>query len=166
MTIRDVRRLHAKNRALGNNVEPRRYGRNRHPIDRLTYDGYVAKHFEFMAKVVQDVEPTCCEEVVENVKWQEAMNEKMDALYGNETWELVPLPKGKKPIGYRWVYKVKHTSDGSVSRYKARLVAKGYAQTYDIEYEETFAPVAKMAIIRAPLLQWLQQRVGFCIKWM
>ncbi|MCO5615162.1 hypothetical protein L7F22_069451 [Adiantum nelumboides] len=72
----------------------------------------------------------------------------MDALYGNETWELVPFPKGKKPIGCRWVYKVKHNSDGSVSRYKVRLVAKGYAQTNGIDYEETFAPIAKMAIVR------------------
>ncbi|MCO5594112.1 hypothetical protein L7F22_048133 [Adiantum nelumboides] len=118
-------------------------------LDRLTYDGYVAKHFACMAKVAQDVEPTCFEEAAENDKWQEAMNEEMDTLYGNETWELAPLPKGKKPIGCRWVYKVKHNNDGSVSRYKARLVAKGYAQTYGIDYEETFAPVAKMATIRA-----------------
>ncbi|MCO5570785.1 hypothetical protein L7F22_024513 [Adiantum nelumboides] len=72
----------------------------------------------------------------------------MDALYGNETWELVPLPKGKKPVGCRWVYKVKHNSDGSVSRYKARRVAKGYAHTYGIDYEEIFALVAKMATVR------------------
>ncbi|MCO5580163.1 hypothetical protein L7F22_034030 [Adiantum nelumboides] len=77
------------------------------------------------------------------------MNEKMDALYGNETWELAPLLKGKKPIGCRWVYKIKHNNDVSVSRYKATLVAKEYAQTYGIDYEETIAPIAKMATVRA-----------------
>ncbi|MCO5547727.1 hypothetical protein L7F22_001178 [Adiantum nelumboides] len=76
------------------------------------------------------------------------MNEKMDALYGNETWELATLLKGKKLIKCRWVYKIKHNSDGSVSRYKVRLVAKGYAQTYGIDCEEIFAHVAKMATVR------------------
>ncbi|MCO5567934.1 hypothetical protein L7F22_021630 [Adiantum nelumboides] len=73
----------------------------------------------------------------------------MDPLYGNEMWELMPLPKGKKPIGCSWLYKVKHNSNGSVSKLKARLVARGYAQTYGIDYDEMFAHVAKMAIIRA-----------------
>ena len=98
-----------------------------------------------MAKVVQNVEPTCFEKAVGNVHWEDAMNEEMVALKANDTCELVPLPKGKNAIGCKWVYKVKHNSDGSVSRYKARLVAKGYAQTYGIDYEETFKPVAKMA---------------------
>ena len=58
------------------------------------------------------------------------------------------MPEGKKSIGYKWVYKVKHNSDGSISRYKARLVAKVLAQTHGIDYDEAFAPIAKMEMIK------------------
>jgi hypothetical protein len=73
----------------------------------------------------------------------------MATLDANATWELVALPEDKKVIGCKWVYKVKHNADGSMSRYNARLVAKGYAQTYDIDYEEIYSPVAKMTTVRA-----------------
>jgi len=92
--------------------------------------------------------PTSFDEAIGDEHWEKAMDEEMAALYGNGTWDLVPLPKDKKTIGCKWVYKVKHDSDGSISRYKARLVAKEYAQTHGIDYEETFAPVAKMATVR------------------
>jgi len=101
-----------------------------------------------MVKVIQEVEPTCFEQAVGNPKCDNAMDEEMVALDANATWELVVLPKDKKAIGCKWVYKVKHNPDGSMSRYKARLVAKGYAQTYGIDYEETYSPVAKMTIVR------------------
>jgi hypothetical protein len=70
------------------------------------------------------------------------------ALEKNKTWELVQLPEGKKAVGCKWIFTVKHTPEGKVERYKARLVAKGYSQTYGIDYDETFAPVAKMGTVR------------------
>ena len=76
------------------------------------------------------------------------MNEEMDSIERNETWDLVELPHEKKKIGTKWAYKIKYNSDGSVERYKGRLVAKGFTQRYGIEYEENFAPIARQETIR------------------
>ncbi|GKB99228.1 gag-pol polyprotein [Tanacetum coccineum] len=59
--------------------------------------------------------------------WKEAMQEEIEALYKNKTWELVPLPGGRKPIGNKWVYKIKRNGDDQVEKYHARLVVKEYA---------------------------------------
>jgi hypothetical protein len=75
----------------------------------------------------------------------------MEALHKNKTWDLVKLPNEKKVVGYKRAFTTKHKVDGSVERYKAKLVAKGFTQTYGINYEETFAPVAKMNSIRVVL---------------
>ena len=64
---------------------------------------------------------------------------------------MVELPIGKKTIGYKWVFSVKYNSNGTINRYKARLVAKGYAQTYGIDYQKTFAPIAKMNNVKVIL---------------
>ena len=75
------------------------------------------------------------------------MDKEMIALDASHTWELVPLRYDKKAIGGKWVYKIKYYDNGSISRYKERLVAKRSAQTYDINYEETFSLFARMATV-------------------
>ena len=76
------------------------------------------------------------------------MVDEMQALDDNGTWNLEPLPTGKKAIGCSWVFAVKFNSDWFVARLKARLVAKGYAQTYGVDYYDTFSPVTKLISIR------------------
>jgi hypothetical protein len=64
---------------------------------------------------------------------------------------MTTLPPGKFAVGCKWVYKIKTRADGSVERYKARLVARGFTQEYGINYEETFAPVARLISVRSLL---------------
>ncbi len=93
----------------------------------------------------QNIEETLtCENSKE---WESAMQEEYDSLMVNNTWTLVPLPKGRKPISCKWVFKIKQGVNGDVERYKARLVARGFTQTYGVDYNETFAHVTKFTSI-------------------
>ncbi|GJW23287.1 ribonuclease H-like domain-containing protein [Tanacetum coccineum] len=73
--------------------------------------------------------------------WIDALNNEMAALLRNDTWEIVDLPKDRKAIGSKWIFKIKYKSSGEIDRYKARLVAQGFGQKERIDYEETFSPV-------------------------
>ena len=84
-------------------------------------------------------------------KWEAAMQEEYDSLMANSTWELTNLPKDRKSVGCKWVFRTKNDALGEIVRYKARLVAKGYSQVARVDFNETFAPVAKFITIRCIL---------------
>lgn len=76
------------------------------------------------------------------------MEEEYNSLMENNTWSLCELPKGRKAIKNKWVYKIKRDSDGNISRYKARLVVKGCSQKYGVDYQEIFSPVVRYQTVR------------------
>jgi hypothetical protein len=132
---------------------PVRYGFEYSSIDHdianfLSYSRISPTYSAFIASLQTMPIPRDWRCAKQDPKWREAMKEEMYALQKNKTWELVQLPKGKKAVGCKWVFTVKQNPKGEVDRYKARLVAKGYSQTYGIDYDETFAPVAKMGTVR------------------
>ena len=76
------------------------------------------------------------------------MDEELGSIKDNDTWELVDLPNNHKAIGLKWVYKIKKDAEGKLVKHKARLVAKGYVQEQGVDFEEVFAPVARMESVR------------------
>ena len=81
-------------------------------------------------------------------KWLEAMQEELNSIHANETWELTDLPANRKPIGSKWVFKLKFGESGEIMRYKARLVAQGFSQKFGVDYDEVFAPVTRNVTFR------------------
>lgn len=93
-------------------------------------------------------EPTHHDEALKHDAWRKAMEDELTSILENETWELVAPPEGVKPIGLKWVFKLKKDAEGNVIRHKARLVAKGYIQRQGIDFDEVFAPIARIETVR------------------
>ncbi|KAG8499488.1 hypothetical protein CXB51_005964 [Gossypium anomalum] len=131
-----------------------------HPISRFVSYGNLSKSYNAFVSNVDSIEtPKNIEEALKSTKWKQAVLEEIKALEDNGTWEISKLPTGKKTVGCKWIFTTKFKPDGSIDRYKARLVARGFAQTYGLDYEETFAPMAKLNTIRVLLsiavnLEW------------
>ena len=89
------------------------------------------------------LEPKSFEEAVQDKEWTKAMEEEIEVIEKNKTWELVEKPSNKDVIGVKWVYKAKLNPDGSVLKKKARLVAEGYSQQPGVDFDESFSPVAR-----------------------
>jgi hypothetical protein len=126
--------------------ELRRSSRDRRANTRYSTNDFVL--------LVDGGEPEFFEEVIESEhkkKWLEAMQDEIKSLHENNTFELVELPKGKKVLKNKWVYRVKFEGQENKPRYKARLVVKGFDQKKGVDFEEIFSPVVKMSSIRAVL---------------
>lgn len=125
-------------------AEPRRSTRVRKPVVR---DGFIS----YFSRDCSSDDPSSREEAIKShngEKWVDAMKEELASFEANETWSLVDLPVGRKPIKTMWVFKTKRAEDGTVVRHKARLVAKGCSQIEGIDYGETFSPVVRYGSIR------------------
>ncbi|GJW48262.1 retrovirus-related pol polyprotein from transposon TNT 1-94 [Tanacetum coccineum] len=105
---------------------------------------------KFTPRVTQQ-DPKGFKEAVRDAGWCDAMNAELRALEENDTWELIDLPPDKKAIISHWIFKTKLKVDGSLDRMKARLVVQGIKQMNGVDYEETFAHVAKMVTVRSLL---------------
>ena len=97
------------------------------------------------------VEPETYEQASQDPKWIKAMKAEINALEANKTWAIIPLPSGHRPIGCKWVSKIKYNSDSTIEGYKAHLVAKGFTQHEGIDYTDTFAPISKLTTLRCLL---------------
>ena len=97
---------------------------------------------------MSQVEPKNANEACKDDYWKQVMKEELDQIEKNGTWELVPRPIDKNVIGTKWVFKNKMNEQGEVLRNKARLICKGYSQQEGIDYEETYALVGRIEVVR------------------
>jgi hypothetical protein len=135
-------------------------------------------------------DPITFEEAYQEDKWKKAIKKEINSIIKNNTWKLTTLPKGHNAIGVKWIFKIKRNAEEEIEKHKARLIVKRYKQQYGVDYEDVFALVARMKIVRlmislADQKRWkifqmdvksaflngnleekvyVEQRVGFMVK--
>jgi len=120
----------------------------RYPIHNyLSYHSLSSSFQTIISSINSNHEPRSYKEASKSACWQFSMQAKLKALTTNNTWILTPLPSGKKTIGCKWVYKIKHNFDDTIDRHKACLVAKGFTQLEGLDFLDTFALVAKLTTL-------------------
>ncbi|GJR37681.1 retrotransposon protein, putative, ty1-copia subclass [Tanacetum coccineum] len=124
----------------------RRSTRTRRPTDRLCL--YIDAEEHGLGDLSEPANYKAALMDPESKKWLDAMNVEMQSMKYNDVCVLVELPPNARTVGSKWLFKKKTDMDGAVYIFKARLVAKGFTQTYGVDYEETFSPVADIRAIR------------------
>jgi hypothetical protein len=126
---------HPSDQIIGNKDEGVETGRRIHSPEQM--------HLVLLSTI----EPKFFDEANKDEFWNKAMDEELDQIEKNDTWDFVPIPKNKNVIGTKWVFINKLNEDGQVTRKKAILVCKGYTQVEGIDFEETFSPITRMEAI-------------------
>ena len=147
---RNEREETSQNKTDENSSDLKR-GPGRPKIIRTGQRGRPRKEYQVANVAEIEEDPTTIEKAISSVhkeKWIEAMQNEYNSLMECKTWELTNLPPGKKTISCKWVFHTKKNQDGEVERHKARLVTRGCEQRYGIDFDEVYAPVARMEIIR------------------
>nr|GEX65193.1 putative ribonuclease H-like domain-containing protein [Tanacetum cinerariifolium] len=119
-----------------------------HPVRQIIGDLSSVTQTTSITRVAKDQEPKRVHQTLKDPSWIEAMQEELLQFKMQKVWVLVDLPNGKRAIGTKWVFRNKKDERGIVVRNKAQLIAQGHNQKEGIDYEEVFAPVAKIEAIR------------------
>lgn len=107
---------------------------------------------EAHSTTMSDFEPTTYQEMIscpDARLWMEGVNSEMKSLEDNNTFTVVPIPKGRKIVGSKLVFKLKRDEQGNITRHKVRCVAQGFSQVQGIDYNETFSPTVRWATVRS-----------------
>lgn len=114
----------------------------------VSYKNISSSFFDFTSRLSRVEIPKNVKDALQVPVWKDVVLEEMRVLEKNKTGEIEYLPKGKTTVRCKWVFTIKYRLDETLKRYKVRLMAKGFTQTNDINYMETFAPMAKLNTVR------------------